>query len=57
MAKSKGVPIKEDPLRWKAEDLVRSSLENTPAYKKAVRQAMKEMKTTQRNVKKTLRGK
>ena len=42
-------------LKWSAEDLVRRSLEDTPAFKKAVKQTMKELKQVQKSARKQLR--
>jgi hypothetical protein len=46
-----------DELRWRAESLVDESFRGTSTYKKAVRNVMRELKATQTNVRKTLKGK
>lgn len=43
------MPSKDDQLRWKAEDIVRESLVNSPAYKAAVRETMKQLRTVQKD--------
>ena len=53
MAKEKA----EDPLKWQAESVVREAIAKTPAFKKAVRQTIKELKQVQKSANKTIRGK
>ena len=48
---------KDDRIKWQAEDIVRRSLENTPGYKKTIRQAMKDIRAAEKQAKKTLKGK
>lgn len=48
---------REEELRWQAESVVRDALTNTPAFKKAVRSTMKELKRVQKDAVKKLKGK
>ena len=50
-------PDKDEMLKWQAEDIVRQSVQNTPSFKKAVRQTMKELKKIQSSAIKTLKKK
>jgi len=50
-------PTKQEMLKWQAEDVVRQAMMNTPSFKKAVRQTMKDLKVTQKNAVKNLKGK
>lgn len=54
MAKYEG-PSKTDALRWQAEAIVSNALKSSPAYKKAVKQAMDDLRTTQKAAAKTLK--
>jgi len=47
----------KEALKWRAEEVVRTAVENTPQYKKAVRQAMGELKKAQKAAQKTMRRK
>ena len=57
MARKEMGPTKEQQLKWQAEDVVRQAMVNTPSFKKAVRQTMKDLKVTQKNAVKNLKGK
>ncbi|KKN25859.1 hypothetical protein LCGC14_0880460 [marine sediment metagenome] len=54
MAKSEKA-TKAEELKWQAESLVRKSIEGTPAFKKAVKQTVKELKSVQVRVRKQLK--
>ena len=56
MAKLNG-PSKNEQLKWQAEDVVRQSISSTPAYKKAVRETMKQLKSVQKNASNIIRNK
>jgi len=52
VAKSDGFkgPSKTEELRWRAEDIVRSAMKESPAYKAAVKQAMAELRSAEKSV-------
>lgn len=56
MARDMG-PSKAEQLRWQAEDIVRQSIKNTPAYNKAVRETVKQLKTVQKQAAKIIKNK
>ena len=61
MAKKKSVaptsPSESEQLKWQAESVVREAIANTPAFKKAVRSTMKELKQVRKDAVKKLKGK
>jgi len=42
-------------IEWQAESVVRHAVENTPQFKKAVKQTMTELKKVQKTAQKTVR--
>ena len=58
MAKTKSSapkqPSKQEQMKWRAEDIVRQSIMSTPAFKKAVRQTMTELKKIDKEARKTI---
>lgn len=48
---------KEQELRWQAESVVRQAVENTPLFKKAVSQTIKQLKRTQKDAVNILKNK
>lgn len=48
---------KAEQLKWQAEDIVKQSIQNTPSYKKAVRETIKQLKTVQKQAAKIIKSK
>jgi len=57
MATTARGPSKKEMLRWQAEDVVKQAMLNSPEFKQAVQQTMKELESVQKNAARTIRGK
>lgn len=40
---------KAEQLKWRAEDIVRDAMKNTPAYKAAIKQAVRDLKAAEKS--------
>ena len=48
---------KKEMLKWQAEDVVRQAMQNSPEFKQAVQQTMKELGQVQKNASNIISGK
>lgn len=49
MANGTSKADKADMLHYRAEDVVREAMKNTPAYKAAIKQAVRDLKVAEKN--------
>ena len=56
MVIEKGI-TKKEMLKWQAEDVVRQAMQNSPEFKQAVQQTMKELGQVQKNASNIISGK
>ena len=49
--------VERDELKWQAESIVKTAISKTPAFRKAVKETIKQIQATEKNAQKLVSGK